>query len=372
MFGLFFRNPICGTSTHSNNTRVRYYVLGRHGLSIFISKIPDCKYKHSKQLWLLFNTTKSDADFQLNPYVHKSYNCTAMILVNLADPQWVSVRCTEHIANIVYCFSETSKQTCFNKWDFLHSYYQTNHFVCVNNSTKIGNRCHYFLWTSLTSAQNILTNQTDPKTDLKVLFDTMSEMLPPIFAENFTKIFVYVKCSKTVGQIHEAVHSSSVYALVIEKGEAVHISPKRNLFSCSGGAFIAMCFMCDGWQDCPHGGVDEEGCECKKTKSYSKKCKYLVDQSGKKSCSMLFSITMKRDCHLQCELPREQTSDQEDRKVFAPGMNQIIQQRLLNCSTDFGTDNEHTIAAHARRRDSCPVCLNFQNATLFQRFACSK
>ncbi len=301
-------------------------------------KIPYCTYKPSRELWFVSNTTTlSLSDYKANPFEDNKYNCTAMILTNLAEPQWVSVNCTDPLSKIVYCLIEKN-QSCTREKEYVHKHFIANNNVCDRSSVSTGDVCYTFVWTTPSSAMKMSKCNDVFEVEVKklqVLFDAVSETFPPIFSRNNTHTFKYRKCSRKYGREHKAIVTKSACAFHIFSGSKTNLSVE-NTFMCSAGSYISLKFVCDGNKDCPGRALDEEGCECSFTTKYSRTCKFLVDVSGKKTCSTFYVGTHSKGCQLYGT-----SSDQPNR---SKANEKFVSVSTLNCESrqrEFQQDSSH-------------------------------
>ena len=88
---------------------------------------------------------KTKADTFIYHHVVKSHKCTAMLMFNLAESDWISVPCDKKLLKHVVCYLQSDR----------HGHHITNHFnmenvedysLCSSDDILLQNKCHTFLW----------------------------------------------------------------------------------------------------------------------------------------------------------------------------------------------------------------------------------
>ncbi len=232
------------------------------------------------------------------PVLHKDFACTAMVLTNLADPIWISVKCNEGLLKTVYCLLEhrnMNLETTHNK---------PSVEICLGGSLVINATCVLFLWHNKTGAQKIQKHvdrshhnmQLDLFKVLEFVSDAINSKFPPLFTADLQKLMRYTKCSNTVKYDFDNIPTLSSEAFIIKKLESETIVQGGSVFVCSGEVSVSSFYVCDGNNDCPGDASDEVGCFCSKTTNYTSKCKYLIGETGKTSCSFFYLRTVSSKC----------------------------------------------------------------------------
>ncbi len=161
----------------------------------------------------------------------------------------------------------------------------------------INNTCYSFNWMSLKAARSdshLSSPEISPSV-LQSLFGAVAEPFPPMFTFNTVQITHYIRCSETLKFTHSPVINSTE-ALHVRVLLARAATSHGNIFHCVDKAYISMLLVCDGTVDCPGDAWDEIGCECNTTEVYSSKCKYILDSSSRRTCSVFYIPTVTNDC----------------------------------------------------------------------------
>ncbi len=229
------------------------------------------------------------------PTMHAAHSCTLMVLHNLAEPEWVSVGCNQQHLDTIYCQNKPPYLT----WENLPHIHEANLTAnktqfCDRLRVVIGSSCFHFQWHKL---KPVSTNrkETNPCNSLscslqnfQFLFEAVSTPFPPVFAPNLSHVSTFSRCCQTQKFSHIFNTSKEMQALHIT-GEAVTSKTAAGtLFQCSSAVHISMSLVCDGYKDCPSSHDDENGCECRNVNNYTSKCKFTVDESGRKTCSAFY------------------------------------------------------------------------------------
>ncbi len=229
------------------------------------------------------------------PHPVSGDNCTAMLLLNLAQPHWISVKCNESLVRSVYC--QITKKPNFEMFRESPEVWQANMATCGVFSVKIKNLCYSFRWCFLQTARKHTQKRNFKIMDLEQLFDAVVGSFPPIVTANLSHSVSFHKCSKTKRCEYKLIDRDSKVFLVDINKERKEVVP-GTLYKCSGGEYISALYVCDGKNDCADSGQDESGCECSSTKNGVNICKYYITPSGHKSCSVFYVKAPQNECHL--------------------------------------------------------------------------
>ncbi len=172
--------------------------------------------------------------------------CAAVLLNNLAEPQWVSVKCDDSLAQVVFC--QTREDTNFQHLLKGDEMFQASNLSCDRNTFLLNELCVSFVWYTIRTVQklSLQLKQFHLATDLQTVFDAASETFPPIFLENPLSIATFSKCSRTFRLQENLVMADSVEALYIHTTNVKSHTRPGNVYECSGGEFISAIFVCDG------------------------------------------------------------------------------------------------------------------------------
>ncbi len=136
------------------------------------------------------------------------------------------------------------------------------------------------------------------------------------------------------------------------------LSESSNKFECSGGAHISMLYVCDDVKDCPGEAMDEIGCECNETESYSHRCKYLIHPSGRKVCSAFYVSTGSEDCTLYSFSKGNVRDDNDKGETTArdvhPAAGQTVPNNSVSAWTPQVASKIHPISSSCQEKGQLP------------------
>ncbi len=210
--------------------------------------------------------------------------CTAVLMANRAQPEWIQVPCAVPISLNVVC---SVKNTTIPQSVHIPDK-KVFHKSCIVKHED----CFLFLWHRKADQlpQACLTIHNVPfKLDkFWFLFDAVEVVFPPLFNFNMTQTFTYRKHLAMYENVweHSTKTSQALYVCIKESHKFVQ---GGNIFLCGSGQYISSVYVCDGQLDCTNNSnSDEVGCSCEQTGEDSPKCKYLVDTVGNKTCSVFY------------------------------------------------------------------------------------
>ena len=182
-------------------------------------------------------------------HVIKSHKCTAMLMFNLAEPDWISVPCDKKLLKHVVCYLQRDRD----------GYHVKNHFnmesvtgysLCSPDDILLQNKCHTFLW--FDGKNNPRSFYNGLKTmlvilkviaQLKQIFETVSlgGAYPPVVIEKNANSTHVIKFQRILHKLHyriETVHWSKARGFFVSQYNKIHISVGINLFQCTEGVYI--------------------------------------------------------------------------------------------------------------------------------------
>ena len=219
-------------------------------------------------------------------------SCVAILLSNLADPEWITINCNEPMTTDVVCYFEhinyKKKPTVIN----IVSDTKIHETACV----LINNTCYLFKWIGQNykkQLQNIVNNVSDVKI-FQHLYDAVDVLFPPILSRNLDFKISYIRYGVTYEFKETKITQEAPEGLIISKNDPHDFHMGGNIFNCSMKFFISFKFVCDGKYDCGgYNSADEIDCHCQ---SFSPKCKYLGTNLKENRCSYFYFKTKNNVC----------------------------------------------------------------------------
>ncbi len=212
------------------------------------STIKHQKYTNMEGTFLM---EESQINGTSHPYQPNSYSCTAMLLSNLAEPQWISIQCYQPLTDDVICDISGGNKT-FN------ISFPTQE-LCLEGQIYRLNKCYSF-------AEKLVKHMihhkclTKEQIDIKImhfLIHAISSTFPPILSCVSRDILVFDK----IFGIWENTFGfyDSQKGLILSKFDMVEYSISGNLFVCNENLYISHLYVCDGISDCSD-SLDESSC----------------------------------------------------------------------------------------------------------------
>ena len=282
----------------------------------------ECKNKIDKYIQIDPRVTTIPIEHSdVYPYNDKEKICVAMTQINLAEPEWIQIPCDKPLATHVFCHMKDDKPPVVEQSLTLYNR------LCIF----INGKCHIFSWYDVSgSAPNIKCgkNSLIPK-DYQFLFDAVSVTFPPILLDDFETVLTYTRYLNIYNYVRHniTINDGGVFYACNIALRHYKNNIGGNLFQCEGGYFISASYLCDGIKDCTTGSnIDEVGCLCHDTDSYTNKCKYLDKQ--KETCSF-FYFKQKGKCNM---FSFYDLFDKNDKLAenFTCGNNITISNKLVN------------------------------------------
>ncbi len=296
---------------------------------------------------------KSAARNELHPPVNKTNMCVALLLSNLAAPDWIPVKCDDQITPNVLChfLSAAPNVTKQRKEDMLgcygfhivknHSCYSFLHVKTAQKCMKNCNRRRGLFALNLWNVSDIGVVRPESVQQFYILLEATSVPFPPIvFADCDADVKITIVSQHWF--ISEAFYRTAVVPPGIDtvgfeilQAQFSEHPLGNNVFVCKTGIFISSKFVCDDKKDCPDGS-DDNNCTCR-TKNDKFVCNVIVGNTSKEMCSSLYFKTRSGFCTAFSELhigeepllfPLQNSSN---RTIFACSKNGIpIDMGLLN------------------------------------------
>lgn len=226
----------------------------------------------------------------LSPQFYLIQTCSAMLVTNLADPEWMSIDCQEPLTGDIFCLLKVNI-TCNE------SLAMSDDKFCLNVSDNVflkNETCFVFVWLKNIGKSEAICEDYSSKTfqlsDIKLfefLFNCVSAKFPPIFHPNFSEaatfqriLIIFVYSTDVPGSQYKGYYVCADGRIKPHKGD--------NMFLCSNGVFISSNLVCNGNNDCGlDTSFDEAGCWCNTTSILTSQCKFVP----KMHCSPFYLTT---------------------------------------------------------------------------------
>ncbi len=244
----------------------------------------------------------------------KNKDCPALLLINLADPQWVSVDCSAKIAKSVVCsiISNQTIQDTHNHLNVTKRSFPSAQFCSSGLMLKAGDECFSFQWMTANKASQLVCFKNTAIFE-NILVAVSAKRTPAIFCSE-THLVEPHRYKSHMKFEEKQIENPNQRAFCIRQHDLKVITSQGNLFRCQDGTLISPQHICDGNVDC---SSDETQCNCSQSdfSSANATCKYLLLENGKVGCSPLFDST-KNECHphlIRITGTKETPTDVEER-----------------------------------------------------------
>ncbi len=240
------------------------------------------------------------------------FNCTLVVLINLADAYFAKVNCQRNLLVHVMCTGGKPHMNRHKEFDpnpvpyFCHSAHFLKQKMCFN-----------FEW--LPTPHEALLLCVHPK-QFSYVFQSVQATRMPSFKfnnsgtiavtkyDNFVNYSTTHKRNETFCIRNTEVRNSKLGGNVLNCSETFNTAAMRYLHigSLSGGA--EACFSGEKGKEAAHSS------ECEASVNITMKCRYLTQTDGRKVCSPLFSAQNKGQCEIYLNLKSNLTSTEEHSK----------------------------------------------------------
>ena len=184
--------------------------------------------------------------------------CSAILLRNLAELEWISVRCDGAFVKDILCIVKTENQ--LQKDIQIESSLE----IYDKNCIVVNTTCYKIVW-------NPDDRQTYDIKGFQFIFDAISGNYPSIFSPTFKYILKYNNSYYVYNFASQMIES---FDILLDKPK--NFTKQGNLIQCSSGSYISIIYLCDGISDCPDDNpVDEMECQ----RNMSKPSKYETTQN---------------------------------------------------------------------------------------------
>ncbi len=214
-------------------------------------------------------TDLKNISFQtVQPRTKRSHACTLMLLTNLAEPEWVSIRCDEKLLQVFVCAKREFGHNA--KTQVLHKTPAVGH-VCPSAEVRIHGRCVLLIWYSLSAHETFQKLDTHSEvnvvrkelrtliqslfwvTSKSLLFphETRTELLYQISSQKYLRSFQYTLTT---------VNRTRANGFILSMSNTRKLVKEQNIFQCVRGGYVSALHVCDELRDCPWESSDEDLC----------------------------------------------------------------------------------------------------------------
>ena len=227
--------------------------------------------------------------------------CTMMLLLNLAEPDWISIFCNRSILPIVICVKDELMEK--PKADI----HLMDLSACSVLSIVVHKECFVFEWKPRNETKFKGFSRSNQKIEYKKvilnfqhIFDviiTPTSSLSVLVMKNLTSLNV-LKFQKYLD-----ITTSEHFIMPFTEAEGFHLFKLNKyrlnlgslLFSCSSGGYIMNDFICDHFIDCPNDNSDEEQCTCT-MENKTGYCRYTKTGGDNIFCGLLYYKKLSGAC----------------------------------------------------------------------------
>ena len=218
-------------------------------------KYPKYVNKYDKFIDYYTSYTKKRHFETLYPVINKS--CTALLLIDLATPEWISVDCNEKMSSVRMCQFEA---------DMPYMKLNVDTLLLVKYSCIVKNGTYYlFDWLDSKmkdfrqTKRNIVHKISDVK-KFEFIFQAIHTVFPPIILYDLSYKISYSKVSNVFHYKMHAIRDNIYKGLIITKEDPNTFTKGGNIFECENKIYISMQSICDMIKDCPYLSTDEYNC----------------------------------------------------------------------------------------------------------------
>ncbi len=227
-------------------------------------------------LFLSMNNLSVLLDLSSNvfqPFIENKNACTIVLLVNMAQPEWLAIDCNK--SYLTYALGRDIES---QKAIHIYNCVECQQKVCYENAVVNNGSCYNFIWFDILFPGLPLMQVCDRRTMLRQVVQNTSALInvlkgvdfsfPPLltlYEYNSSLVSAY-KFQKFMNEFSaEILPVAEALGFVICMQTTKPVGTFGNLLSCSNSTFVSIRFWCDGVVDCPYDDTDERNCTCKKT-----------------------------------------------------------------------------------------------------------
>ncbi len=232
---------------------------------------------------------------------NSGYSCTLMLFTNLAQPEWISIKCKEKLLFDIMCVIDKQRNTTLKSNIDVHSLLHS----CPQSAVVFDKTCYSFIWhdQSLASLEDtckkvkMKTFNFNNISALSFITIAISRPIPPIFnSNNSTWLYQKYFSSQYTQSKGDLVGLATCFGK-----ETLYDYVGLNVFRCKSTTFFSTNSVCDGQVQCPNNDAAEE-----------QNCPVQNSTGMKKSCSPLLFMSHRGTCHKFILMPSKPVNDNDE------------------------------------------------------------
>ena len=222
--------------------------------------------------------------------------CNMMLLLNLAEPDWVSIPCDKNLLRYTLCYKDKPlTKTGMEKTN--------DYLVCSKGHTLAKRNCYVFLWSPGIHNTKYFIEEFKARpvkleniSFFKNILDATSLRNDyPIFLiqkdKNFAYVIKFERFLNKIRHIYYIGNNSVAKGFYTYQYNRINIIIGSNLFNCTKGGYILYEYMCDGKTDCPSDQSDEQFCICNNTGYTNAGQRSTLNRRIRTICSNYYYVT---------------------------------------------------------------------------------
>ncbi len=209
----------------------------------------------------------------------QTFYCTAMLLHNLMQPEWVSIPCKRRLLSDLLCHNTplTIEQTTSKA---------PNTTMCPSRGFLSNRVCFSLKWVELNRNYQTICNVSEA---LHFIFDTIPEVMPVILdCSILHHVIKFQNILSKPQKVYLSVFEYQ-YAFVVLRSKMKALLSGQNIFQCNENEYVSRAFVCDGSFDC-HGVVPLDEADCAAVTT-------VLNMGNRKHCSQWFMLPVRNKCH---------------------------------------------------------------------------
>ncbi len=239
----------------------------------------------------------------LHPYQSRRKKCSMMIMINLAESDWVQVKCSEKLLKTTVCMRE---DTAIKTDTAALSLKQSQKGACATQAVLFNNSCFLFAWFNrplkiFKNKHNCFLKSTD--TDMfQVLYKAIDSIMPPLlynFDGQYFQEFQYKRYLNKFVDKQATILAAETSGLFVSKQYLLIKTIALNMKQTHRGSYMSSLHLCDKWPNKTSGVL----CDQNGTMTHRNVTNFLevVVQKNHPVCSQLMTVDSKGHCKFLVE-----------------------------------------------------------------------